>query len=479
MTALDWHEEMQTLCEAVIEERLTDKQRQRLEQLVVERPEARRFYVEYLHQHACLHWSGVADVGSAVRTMPAPTRGGLVRTADPTQPRYRRRFYAAGLLAASVMLALGFWLLQPPAYLATLASGNSCKWDGGTLPTEVGARLGVGRLRLAEGVAGVVFASGAEVTLEAPADLEILSAQHCVLHSGRLMAKVPPPAIGFTVDTPTAVLKDQGTEFGVNVRDGQTADVQVFNGIVDVKHRSTGQTERLLTGRNRRFVADGAADFDPQAEPPAGGPPQPLAEGARVVHISTAMGRGKDAFIQPLYPSKHHSEVLLLVKNTADQKSDYNRKAYIGLDLAPIAGMKVVEAQLSFTLAPTGMGFASQVPDATFAVYGLADEALDNWDEKTIRWQNAPANVPGGATLDPAKVVRLGTFEIAQGVLQGTRSIAGEKLVDFLNRDTNGLATFILVRETLGSGREDLVHGFAARRHPSLPPPTLKLTVVP
>ena len=51
--------------------------------------------------------------------------------------------------------------------------------------------------------------------------------------------------------------------------------------------------------------------------------------------------------------------------------------------------------------------------------------------------------------------------------------------MDFLNRDTNGLATFILVRETKGSGRTDLVHGFANKRHPSLPPPTLKLTVVP
>jgi hypothetical protein len=77
------------------------------------------------------------------------------------------------------------------------------------------------------------------------------------------------------------------------------------------------------------------------------------------------------------------------------------------------------------------------------------------------------------------RVVRLGTFEIAQGALQGTRSISGEALVNFLNNDTNGLATFILVRETRGSGRSDLVHGFANKRHPLLPPPTLKLSVAP
>src|SRR5208283_4225772 len=197
--------------------------------------------------------------------------------------------------------------------------------------------------------------------------------------------------------------------------------------------------------KNRRFGADDVSDFDPLAEKPASDPaPRPGNAGARLVQISTAMGRGKDAYVQPLYPSEHHSEVLLLVKTTPDDKNNYNRKAYIGMDLAPVAGLKVLDAQLSFTFAPTGMGFASEVSDATFAVYGLIDESLDNWDERTIRWNNAPANRAGGARLDPEKVVRLGTFEIVQGALQGTRSIEGEALVDFLNRDTNGLATFIL-----------------------------------
>src|SRR5262249_7593830 len=156
---------------------------------------------------------------------------------------------------------------------------------------------------------------------------------------------------------------------------------------------------------------------------------------------------------------------------------NYNRKAYIGFDLASVKGSKIVDAQLSLTFTPTGMGFASEVPDATFAVYGLTDEALDDWNERTMRWRDAPANRPGGAALDPDKVSRVGTWEIVQGVLEGTRGIAGPALVDFLNRDSNGLATFILVRETMGSGRADLVHGFAAKRHPTLPPPTLKLTV--
>jgi hypothetical protein len=290
------------------------------------------------------------------------------------------------------------------------------------------------------------------------------------------VAKVPAPAIGFTVDTPTAIVHDLGTEFGVHVEEGRRADVQVFNGKVDVQHRSSGQTERLTTGANRRFEKNAVADFDPNRVPPS---PPPLAEGVRVVQISSAMGRGKDAYVQPLSPSQNTSDILLLVKNSADRKSGYLRKAYVGLDLAPVQGMRILDAQLSFTYVPTGMGFASECPDATFAVYGLIDESLDGWDDRTLRWDNAPANRAGGAELDASKVVKLGTFQIVQGAAQGVRSISGDALVKFLNQDTNGIVSFIVVRETLGSGRSDLVHGFAGKAHPHLPPPTLKVTVTP
>ena len=466
-------DELRQLCEAAVEDRLTDDQVRHLEQLVLGDPAALRFYVEYVHQHGSLRWSA-AD--------PAYMERGTRKTERPVLRLTRRRwtYFAAGL-AAAVLLGVGLWLTLPSsaAPVATLASGKTCKWDGGTLPTEVGARLAAGRLRLAEGIARIAFDNGALVTIEGPADLELVTGQRCVLHSGRLVAKVPPAAIGFIVDTPTAVFKDLGTEFGVHVRDAQTAELQVFNGIVDSKHKNTGQTERLETGRNRRYLPGEVVDFDPQAEKPtAVGQPRPVEDDSRTVQISTATGRGRDAFIQPLFPSINHSEILLLVKSTKDEKSDYNRKAYVGLDLESIARLRVVDAQLTFSFAPTGMGFASEVPDATFAVYGLTDDT-DGWDEKTIRWRNAPANLPGGSALDADKTTLLGKFEIAQGALEGTRSVSGPLLVDFLNSKANGLATFILVRETRGSGRSDLVHGFACKEHPTLPPPTLKLAVVP
>ena len=482
-------DELQSLCESAIEGRLTHEEAARLDRLIVDDREARLYYVEYLHQHACLRWS-VAEpaffasplmAGAALAKVPESARGGWWR------PRRRWTLSLAGGMAAAAVLIFGVWLGtrsrggQVPRPVAALSGTEACKWGSGSLPTETGSRLLAGRLRLVEGLARISFADGAEVTLEGPADFELVSSSRCILHAGRLVAKVPTQAIGFTVDTATAVIKDLGTEFGVNAREGLSADVHVFDGLVDVRHRSTGRVEHMRTGGSFRFAPADVSEFDALAEPPAMERPNIWVESgaARLIQVSTATGRGKDTYVQPPAPPKDVPKAVLLVKSTTPGSEAYNRKAYIGLDLMPVSGLQIVEAQFSLALAPTGMGFASEVPDATFAVYGLTDESQDDWIDRTILWEDAPANAAGGSALDAAKVVLLGRFEVAQGVQSGTREISGSALVDFLNRDTNGLATLILVRETLGSGREDLVHGFGGRYHPHLSPPTLKLKAEP
>ncbi|SIN96381.1 FecR family protein [Singulisphaera sp. GP187] len=477
-------DELQALCEAAIEERLTVDSAARLESLVLSDPDARRFYVEYLHQHASLHWAAAEPAFlPATLSLVGGDQSPLKTPRDTSRRGPRQSLRIAGLAAAAaLLLGLGIglnpWRVRTPPTVATLAEAKACKWDGGSLPTVSGAKLPAGRLRLAEGLAKITFANGAEITLEAPADLELVTPDHCVLHAGRLVAKVPPDAIGFTVKTPTALIEDLGTAFGVNVVKGKAADVQVFEGLVDVHHLKTGKLAHMRSGENLRFSPDSFARFNPMVERPSAD--RDLKRGdaeTRLLQISTATGRGKDAYIRRPIPMGNGPEALLLVKNTTND--DYGRKAYLGMDLSPIADLKVVEATLSLTFAPSELGFASEVPDATFSVYGLSDESLDGWGEDSIRWENAPANLSGGAALALDKVVLLGRFEIIQGVLSGTRSIAGQALADFLNQDTNGMATLIIVRETKGSGRMDLVHGFAGRHHPQLLPPTLKLTTVP
>jgi hypothetical protein len=365
-----------------------------------------------------------------------------------------------------------------PRAFAQLTDAAGCKWESGTLPTEPGARLGMGRLRLAEGVARVVFDNGAELRLEGPADLELLAGNRCTLHAGRLVARCPETARGFFVDTPSALLKDLGTEFGVSVTDGKTADVQVFEGRVDVTHSKTGQVEKLLTGKGMRFTPESATALDPKPEAtrPADSSP-PIPAGQRLLTISSAMGRGKDGYVSGKPNLPNRSDVLLLVKCALTRNPDYNRKAYVGIDLAPLAGQRVHSATLTFTQTPTGMGFASEVPDSLFTVYGLTDETLNDWKEDGLLWETAPGNADGGANVNPTTTRKLGQFKVRQGVQAGVSSISTPELAEFLNSRKTPFATFLLVRDTPGSGRNDYVHGFAGRDHPTLPPPTLKLVV--
>ena len=170
---------------------------------------------------------------------------------------------------------------------------------------------------------------------------------------------------------------------------------------------------------------------------------------------------------------------MLLIKNVREKNSKYQRKAYLGFDLTSLKGQKIAEAQLKLAFEPTNMGYASRVPDASFAVYGVIDDSLDGCNEETIRWDNAPGNGAGGGEVDPDKVVLLGHFTVEQSIQRGIRTVSDTALVDFLNRDTNGMATILVVRETVYGGHTSLVHGFANRHHPSAPPPTLKLTLAP
>ena len=55
------HNELLTLLERLCEDRLSDAECERLEQLVLSDPAASRLYLDYIHLHGALHW----DTGSA------------------------------------------------------------------------------------------------------------------------------------------------------------------------------------------------------------------------------------------------------------------------------------------------------------------------------------------------------------------------------------------------------------------------------
>ena len=491
-TPPSWRVELEMLCELAIEGQLTETTRDRLEQLATSDPDARRFYAEYLHQHACLSWAAakpeLLSVPFPRRTQADESETANTRRAQPRTRLSRWVRIGAFVISSAAALMIGLWLggTEPsraatPDIVATLTSTKAAKWAGGTLPTADGAQLTAGRLHLAEGNARLTFAQGAEVSLEGPAVLELVSRDRCVLVSGRLVANVPKEAIGFVVVTDAAELTDLGTEFGVNVGGSGSVDVAVFDGLVDVKERSTGQIQRITEGNTARVLDKQLVVYSSSTELPplpTDGPTTAAVDATReIVRITNAIGRGKDAYIlsSGAPDIEHTTPGVLQVKNVNQPDSLYQRKAYITFDLGSINKRDILDARIDLTLVPTA--FASRFPDATFSVYGLTDDDGDDWDESTIDWNNAPGNGPDGAGVDPGKVMLLGQFVVERGTMQGAFGVEGSMLGEFLRRDRNGLATIIVVRETGLAKEKSVIHGFASRKHPTATPPTLRLTL--
>jgi len=461
----DQHRLRQLIAEA-LDGQIDDAGRLALNQTLEASAEARRFYGEMMDLHARLHLEYTG--GREADFMPGQVAGPIGST--------RSGWSSTWLAAAAAFIVFGTTALlflrgekEIPSF-ATLEKSHSARWGAGDLPTREGTRLGTGMLRLEEGLAVIRFDSGAEVSLEAPVELRLLDAMNCHITDGTAVANVPESAIGFRIGTPSAMIIDHGTRFSVSVDpDGGDTLTQVFDGLVDVENPATGEVVSLQAGQRNTVqgqqtgpVTEG---FDERFQNRT---TKPIARGPEWVLRPSR----QDAYIG--FPLVTDSEVLLYIKHG---ESDFHRKAYLGFGLEGITPDQIAEAELMLEFEPTGLGLASHVPDATFAVYGLV-QGDQSWDEEKLRPHNAPANIrKSGGGLIAEEVHKLGTFVVPQGVQRGRFGIEGEVLADYLREHAGSSVTLIVLRETAEIASTGLVHGIASRRHPSLPAPTLAIRI--
>jgi ferric-dicitrate binding protein FerR (iron transport regulator) len=153
-------------------------------------------------------------------------------------------------------------------YLAIVIDQSAdARWAGKDAPRGLGHALGRGRARLESGEATLQLDNGVELQLRGPAELEMLSVDHGVLHRGQLSARVPEGAIGFRVDAPGVNVVDLGTEFSLAVDGSGQPKVHVFKGKVRAALPSMPDSRtELNTGESARFdvalgkVSRGAED---------------------------------------------------------------------------------------------------------------------------------------------------------------------------------------------------------------------------
>ncbi|RYD23338.1 MAG: hypothetical protein EOP88_04510 [Verrucomicrobiaceae bacterium] len=267
---------LERLISAHFDGELTAEERAELETMLLSSSKARQIFLDHADFHGLLREQAMQASGVEWLDGSAPARRGTARFQKPV-------WIAAGLAACA---ALGWWLLpEKPANpsgpvvstplsakdeVALLGMAVDVEWEG--RPFTPGEALPKGLLSIRKGTLRLDFYSGARVILEGPARLELLSPDLARLDEGKLTAKVPPPAQGFTVLNGDLRVVDRGTQFGMSVSGTDDCSVHVFDGEVELQGNVPASTATKLfegdavsirEGKSTAITADRGSFVDP------------------------------------------------------------------------------------------------------------------------------------------------------------------------------------------------------------------------
>lgn len=121
-----------------------------------------------------------------------------------------------------------------PTGLASVKSIIAVEWNAGQRKLEPGEALQGGWIRLKTGVIQLEFGTGAQVSLEGPASLQVLAEGECFVEQGKLVVLAPAEIGSFKVNTEYSEVVDLGTEFAISVSESGEMVVHVLDGEVEV-----------------------------------------------------------------------------------------------------------------------------------------------------------------------------------------------------------------------------------------------------
>lgn len=378
-------------------------------------------------------------------------------------------YIVTGIAAALCFIWMGSFINIKPEntkeIVATLVKAKNCSWGASELPTVPNSPLTAGQLNLIEGIAVIKFNNGAELVMEAPSNVELVSNMYLKLIGGSVVMDIPEQAIGFTVETNEGKVIDYGTKFGVTATELDKPQVWVFDGEVEIQSKSlNNKPQRLYEGQSVSF----------------GNKPKITKGEASIGYVDNqhqewiTLIPSKDNYMRyESDPISQKSPLLMVKYSTLAIKNV--RLSYITFDLSDQPIQKLLDAKFSLDLQPSGKGFAAQIPDCDFTVYGILDHEGDEWDEANLTTDNAPSFNKKTLKLDKSNLNSLGHFKIARGISSGTRSISTKSLIEFIKNNKNGKVTFIIERDNDELGNQGLVNAFASKENPLAAPPRLLL----
>ncbi len=284
-------QQLDKLLTLALEKKATSEQLQKLNTIVQEDPEALQYCLNFYQMVGCLRNNNrmfevyLEDASNEMndqnllleeyaryeKVAPAidipkeePTRELIQKLVyPPKEKRSLSKLSIASVIvsaAAILMVAAYVHFVPTKTMTATVTDVMNPKWASVTDTLQVGSDLyNTDNPRfLKSGIVQIQLDHGTTVILEGPCTFSCKSGSLLNLQDGRVFAKVPPHATGFTVETPVSRVVDLGTEFGVQVESDGTTLAQVAKGKAKIiSNLSAGDAESDLIFENQAKEVNG------------------------------------------------------------------------------------------------------------------------------------------------------------------------------------------------------------------------------
>lgn len=254
------HSETNTLIFKLLENCISDKEIQQLDELFSDNPDLMNHYCEYVKSYTAVRmkfndeinitgettsddrideklWLELAEYAETASKIEIPSKEPEPEPAyEPATERSSKLSISVILSIAALLFIVLFIYLVPPVAtnieVVTLTGSVRAKWADMNGSMQNGARLlddGT-PLQLYKGLAELQFDNSARVVIEGPAEFRILAEDRIGLQYGKIYATVPQEAIGFSIYTKNAKVIDLGTEFGVQADSNGDTHLHVIKG---------------------------------------------------------------------------------------------------------------------------------------------------------------------------------------------------------------------------------------------------------
>ena len=243
---------------------ITEPQNEHLKRLLIENPEARSCYYDFIASYVAINsittfggttasssayldqdlWKelAAAELTSPAIALPKAPQERLVPDAGPGRPPHklsRLSLFSVITSAAAILFFVLFARFAPVKgefMVARLSNTVNAKWEDASGRIVPGCDLFSGPMKLTGGYAEIMMDSGAIVIIQSPSQFTLESPSQIFLQQGKLVVKVDGTSEqSFVVRSPHASIVDYGTEFGVQVDALSNTVTHVYQGRVELR----------------------------------------------------------------------------------------------------------------------------------------------------------------------------------------------------------------------------------------------------